>query len=367
MRALYRKHQLFFLILLTAAIGFLVWYFSNIVMFIIAAGVISIIGTPMVEFFDRLRIRRFAFPHTLSVIITLLAIIILFTGTFTLFIPMIVSEVQMINSIDPQALSDYFRHDILAVQSFLLEQGIMPRGATIESLLRDSIKHFLDLSLFSNILTSLISVTGTFFFNLFSILFLSFFFLKDNKMLPRLILLLSPDDYTDSMKKVMYKSRNLLSRYFIGLLIQIALNILTYSLALYIAGVRNPLVIGFFSGILIIIPYIGGIISLILGILMGVTGVISAGEYQMILPMVIKIAVAMSITQIIDNNLFAPIIQGKSMKAHPVEIFLVVIAAGSFGGIIGMIAAVPAYGFVKIVAGEFLTNFRLVRRFSEKS
>jgi predicted PurR-regulated permease PerM len=52
----------------------------------------------------------------------------------------------------------------------------------------------------------------------------------------------------------------------------------------------------------------------------------------------------------------------KSVKAHPVEIFLVVIAAASIGGITGMIVAVPVYGFVKIVAIEFMHNFRLVRK-----
>jgi predicted PurR-regulated permease PerM len=47
-----------------------------------------------------------------------------------------------------------------------------------------------------------------------------------------------------------------------------------------------------------------------------------------------------------------------------VEIFIVVIAAASFGGIVGMIVAVPAYGFVKIIAREFLSNFRIVRHIS---
>jgi predicted PurR-regulated permease PerM len=164
----------------------------------------------------------------------------------------------------------------------------------------------------------------------------------------------------------MFKSKHLLSRYFIGLIIQIIANIVTYSLALYIVGVKSPMVIGFFTGIIIIVPYLGGVISMIMGVILGVTGVISTGDYAMIMPMAIKIVVAMFVVQTIDNNVFAPLIQGKSVKAHPVEIFLVVIAAASFGGIIGMIVAVPAYGFIKIVAHEFLSNFRIVRHMSEK-
>jgi predicted PurR-regulated permease PerM len=183
-------------------------------------------------------------------------------------------------------------------------------------------------------------------------------------MLPRFILMITPVKYEEQSKNVMFQSRNLLSRYFIGLIVQITANIVTYSFALYLVGVKSPLVIGFFTGIIIIIPYLGGIISMMIGVVLGVTGVISAGEYAMIVPMALRILAAMFVVQTIDNNVFAPLIQGKSVKAHPVEIFLVVIAAAGIGGILGMIVAVPAYGFVKIVAHEFLSNFRIVRHIS---
>jgi predicted PurR-regulated permease PerM len=164
----------------------------------------------------------------------------------------------------------------------------------------------------------------------------------------------------------MQKSKKLLSRYFIGLFLQVLANIATYSVALAIIGVKGALVIGFFAGIIIIIPYLGGIIAVITGILLGVTGVISAGDYSQILPMAIKILVAMVVVQLIDNNIFQPYIQGKSVKAHPVEIFLVIIAAAGIGGIPAMIIAVPAYAFLRIVASEFFHQFRLIREMTEE-
>ena len=359
MLELYQKNKLFFLVILMAGLGYLVWYFSDIVIFIIVAGVISIVGTPLVELFDRIKIGRFHFPHPLSVFLTLLLILLLFFGMFSLFIPLVLNEAELISHIDGKQLMAYYHDEIAHWQSVMVHNGILPRGGTFESEAKKSILKFIDFGMFSNVLTSIISFTGTFFFNLFSIVFLSFFFLMDQKMLPRFILLLTPVKYEDQMRNVMHKSKTLLSRYFIGLIIQILLNIITYSLALYIAGVQSPLVIGFFTGIIIIIPYLGGIISMIMGVILGVTGVISAGDYAAIMPMVVKIVIAMFIVQTIDNNVFAPLIQGKSVKAHPVEIFIVVIAAASLGGIAGMIVAVPAYGFIKIVATEFLSNFKL--------
>ena len=59
MLELYQKNKLFFLILMAGAVGFLVWYFSNIVIFIIIAGVISIVGAPLTEVLDRIKIGRF--------------------------------------------------------------------------------------------------------------------------------------------------------------------------------------------------------------------------------------------------------------------------------------------------------------------
>ena len=367
MRELYQKNKLFFVILIAATLGFLVWYFAEIVIFIIVAGVISIIGAPMVSWFNKFRIGRFAMPHTLSVSLTLLLILLIFFGMFSLFIPLVINEANLISNIDGKQLTTYYQAEANSLQRVLLDFGIMPRGATIESTIKQAILKIIDFGMFSNVLTSIISFTGTFFFNLFSILFLSFFFMKDHKMLPRFILLVTPVRYTEQIKNVMFKSKDLLSRYFIGLIIQIILNIITYSLALYIVGVRNPMVIGFFTGVIIIIPYLGGIISMIMGVILGVTGVISAGDYAMIVPMAIRIMAAMFVVQTIDNNVFAPLIQGKSVKAHPVEIFLVVIAAASLGGIAGMVVAVPAYGFVKIVAIEFLDNFRIIRHLSENS
>jgi predicted PurR-regulated permease PerM len=362
----YNKYRLFFIILVILVTGFLLWYFSNIVIFIIVAVVLSIIGSPLVELLDKIRIWKFKFPHVLSVIIVLLLMIILFFGLTSFFIPLIVKEADMISNIDGKALMDYYKYEIAWSQNFMLHYGIIPRGATLESSLKVMALKLLDFDFFSNILSKIIAFAGTFLFSLFSILFLTFFFLYDTKMMPRLILLIVPAKYEDQTRNVMIKSKQLLSRYFLGLIIQVFLNILTYSLALTIIGVKGALVIGFFAGIIIVIPYLGGIIAIITGVVLGITGMISIGDYAHIGSMAIKIIIAMFAVQLVDNNVFQPYIQGKAVRAHPVEIFLLIIAAASIGGIPAMIIAIPAYGFLKIVAVEFLSQFRLVKRMSDR-
>jgi len=366
MSELYAKNKLFFLIVILAVIGFMSWYFLEIIFFIIVAGVVSIIGYPLVEFFDRIRIGKYKCPHTLSSILTLLIIIIFFFGLLSFFIPLVIREASIISAIDGKQLVAYYGKEIRWLEYNMTQLGILTKGATIETLVKVNISKILDFGIFTNIISRVLSFTGTFFFNAFAILFLSFFFLFDNKMLPRFILMLVSDKYAEKTQNVMSKSKKLLSRYFIGLILNVLVMMISYAIALTIVGAKGALVIAFFGGIVNIIPYIGPIIAIIMGILLGVTGMVSIGIYGAIGSMVIKILVAMVIVILLDNFVYGPLIQGRSMKVHPVEIFLVIIAAGSIGGIPTMIIAVPSYAFLRIVAVEFLSQFRIVQSFTKR-
>jgi len=53
------------------------------------------------------------------------------------------------------------------------------------------------------------------------------------------------------------------------------------------------------------------------------------------------------------------------VKAHPLEIFVVILVAGSLGGIVWMILAIPAYTFIRVVAKEFLGEFKVVKKLTQ--
>ena len=362
MGTLYEKYKLFFIIVGICAVCFLAWYFSQILICIIIAGVISIIGTPMVDLFDNIHFRRIKFPHALSTFLSLIIILAVVLGLLSFFIPLVVKETSLVASIDGQKLVDYYHPQIVWLQNILVQYGVMKEGATLESLLRANLAHWFDLTIFSNILTSVISLAGSVFFYLFSILFLAFFFLLDAAMLPRFILMMVPLNYEDQVRRVMTRSKNVLSHYFIGLTINVLVMIASYSIALSIVGVRGALVIAFFAGIVNIIPYVGPLIAVGTGMILGVTGVVSAGLYGAIGSTMLHVFLAMIVVIILDNVVYGPVIQGKSIKVHPVEIFLVIIAAGSIGGIPAMIIAVPSYAFLRIIGEEFFSQFRIFRK-----
>jgi predicted PurR-regulated permease PerM len=362
MSNLYQQYKLFFIILIICIIGFLAWYFSQILICILIAGVISIIGYPVVDLLDRIHYKKIRLPHILNVFLTLILILAVILGLLSFFIPLVVKETSMVTSIDWQKLLDYYRPQIQWLQQTSVKYGIIKKNATFESLLKDNLSHVLGLSLFSNVLSGIISFAGSLFFYVFTILFLSFFFLLDVKMLPRFILMLIPLKYQDQAKNTLLKSKTVLTRYFTGLFIDVLVMIASYAISLSIVGVEGALVIAFFAGIVNIIPYIGPLIAVGTGILLSVTGAISDGYYGAIGSTTIKVLIAMVVVILLDNILYSPLIQGKSLKVHPVEIFLVIIAAGSIGGIPGMIVAVPAYAFLRIVGEEFFSQFRIFNR-----
>jgi predicted PurR-regulated permease PerM len=163
MKELYEKNKLFFIILIIAVIGFLAWYFSNILICIIVAGVISIIGNPLVEFLDKVRIGKIRMPHSIRVIITLLLIITLVVGLFGFFIPLVLNEVQLVSSIDWKKLTEYYSNEIDWLQNILVQTGLIHKGATVEILLKANLTRFLDFSLFSNIVSGVIIYRRLFF------------------------------------------------------------------------------------------------------------------------------------------------------------------------------------------------------------
>ena len=83
------------------------------------------------------------------------------------------------------------------------------------------------------------------------------------------------------------------------------------------------------------------------------------------LPMLGWMTLVFGSVQVIDNVLFQPLIYSSSVKAHPLEIFLVIMAAGSMAGIMGMILAIPVYTIMRVIAKEFLVNMKLVQKMTK--
>ena len=84
-----------------------------------------------------------------------------------------------------------------------------------------------------------------------------------------------------------------------------------------------------------------------------------------IIPITLKVILVITIGQLIDNFLSQPLIFSKSVKSHPLEIFLIIIIGGLLFGVIGMIVAVPSYTALKVILKEFLSENKVVQKLTK--
>lgn len=342
-----------------------VWYFSNIVLYILAAAVISMIGRPLVHFLDGLNFVRFKIPHSLSALLTLMLILVIGVSFIAIVVPLIVQQAMIIGSIDAQSLTNAFREPLAFIDTTLHELRILKEGSGVQEAIILKLQSVLGVATFTNALNFVVSFTGSFFMAVFSVLFISFFFLKDDSLFYNSFMLLVPLKYNDSAARILSEVKRLLTRYFIGLCLELISMITLITLGLTIFGVQNALLIGFIGGLLNVIPYLGPLIGASIGIIIGIISSLSLGAYTSVLPLSLTIAAVFAGSNLIDNMLLQPIIYSTSVRAHPIEIFLVIIIAGSLFGIVGMILAVPAYTVLRVILREFFSEMRIVRKLTE--
>jgi predicted PurR-regulated permease PerM len=344
----------------------LAWYFYNILIYIFTAGVISLIGQPLVELLSKIRIGKFSISKSISSLITLIIMLGLAVGFVLLVVPMIIHQAQVISRINVDEVVDYFTDIIEKWQKLLLSYNIIDSEETLESILNHQIRSVINITDFSSLVEKIIGATTSVFIGLFSVLFLSFFFLRDKDLLKNGILLFTPDRFHDRVRNILRKTKSLLSRYFIGLLTEVFTMMVLFSIGLSIFGVDNAIFIGFIGGSMHVIPYVGPIIGATIGVFLGISGDMGRGLYDTVLNTALTVILVFSVANLIDNFVLQPMIYSKSVNAHPIEIFIVILMAGSMFGIIGMILAVPAYTMLRIVSKEFLSGFRLIDKLTEK-
>lgn len=233
----------------------------------------------------------------------------------------------------------------------------------LQKMLEKRLVSIFDITQVTGMFSSIFGLITQVFIGVFAVTFIAFFFLKDKNLFANMVLALTPERYERQAMVIMNESRKMLSRYFIGLVLELILVMFMTSVGLMIIGfeIRTAITIGFFCGFFNVIPYLGPILGGAFGILLGITTHLDLDVQTELLPLILKMLAVFSISQFIDNWILQPMIFSNSVNAHPLEIFIVLLIFGAIGGIPGMVFAVPGYSFLRIIARQFFNNFKLVR------
>jgi predicted PurR-regulated permease PerM len=344
---------------------FMAWYFFEILIYVITAGVISLIGQPLVELLAGIRVGRFQLPKWICALVTIVVLIGLLAGFIVAFVPLITRQAAMISNIDVDKLVNYFAGVINDLQNLLLSFDLLKSDQTLQSVLERQINSLITATDVSNIFEKLVSITPTIFLGAFSVLFLAFFFLRDRQLLRSGILLFTPDRFQEEVMHIIHKTKVMLSRYLIGLIMEMLAVMVLLSFGLYLAGVENSILIGFIGGLMHVIPYLGAFLGGTIGVVLGVSADLGLGLYDTAMDTALWVVVIFTLAILFDNIVLQPLIYSKSVNAHPIEIFLVILMAGSLAGIPGMMLAIPGYTVLRIIAKEFLSGFKLIDKLTE--
>lgn len=330
---------------------FFLYKIQSVLVYLVIATVLSLVARPMLNFLkDKLR-----FPNIMAVVITMTFFVLVILGIISMFIPLIKEQGHNISLLNSEELRRRIFNLFQEIDLFFSARRINLFG------------QLKDIDLTSNIasipslLNALMSVVGNFSIGLFSVLFITFFFLKDKNLLHNVFVLITPQRSEDKILKSLKKINDLLSRYFIGLIIQISILFVIYSVTLLIFDIKSAVVIAFLCALLNLIPYLGPIIGGALMILLTMTSSLEYDFQTHILPVTTYVLFGYIFAQLIDNFFSQPIIFSKSVKSHPLEIFLIIVISGLLFGITGMVFAIPAYTALKVTLKEFLSDNSIVK------
>jgi len=348
-----------------AIVAWLCWYFKSVLIYIVVAFIVSLVGQPVMRLLRKVKVRGHSAPDWLLAIITIVIILGVVLFLVTQAVPVVTRIIRDAAVLNQTSGSG---NPLDRVNDWVV--GIFPGlGPDFDliGLLVDKLREVTNVTNVTAVISSVTSFVSSFAVGLFSIVFISFFFIRDDKLFTRIVRAIVPDRLEDKVANAIGDIEHLLSRYFVGLLIEMfGVALLDFLGLLLIArlGFSNAIGIAFIAGILNIIPYVGPLFGEIIGVVLAVilkygTGV---GLDVNIWVFALIVLAIMLVTQLVDNFVYQPLIYSTSIKASPLEIFIVLLIAGHISGVLGILAAIPAYTVIRVIASRFFYHLKPVRK-----
>ena len=335
---------------------FFLYKIQSVLIYIAIASVIALVGRPLNLFLKQ----KLKFPNGLAVVSTMTFFFLIFMGLISLFIPLIKKQGENLSLLNLEQFQETVQDLINQMNTFFITHGID---------VLDEMKHydlFENINVIPNFLNNIVGTIGTLSIGLFSVAFITFFLMKDTKIMENSIFVFTNKKSETKLRKSIETIKHLLSRYFIGLVLQITILFILYSIILMIFGIENSIVIAFLCALLNLIPYIGPMIGCFLMLFLTMSSNLGLDFQNEILPKATYVFIGYVFAQLIDNFVSQPMIFSKSVKSHPLEIFLTIIIGGILFGVTGMILAVPTYTALKVILKAFLADNKIVKSLTKE-
>lgn len=343
------------------------WFFGDIVLYVLVSGVLALMCQPLVKAISSIKIVGRNIPRWVAAIVGVLAVWCLILLFFVLFIPLISGKLSDLSQLDYQSMLAFLSEPMAELELFLEKYfKVSISQASLTEMFTKQVAEWVNEGTVGSFVSSIFSVAGNVVVAAVSVSFISFYFMKEENLFLSMLRAVVPTKYEDKVERAVESITSLLSRYFIGVLLQMTIMMVVVAVILICFGfkVQDAFFVGMIEGVFNIIPYVGPWVGFILSALAGLT--FSTTPAMGLGYTLLVIAGTILVAQAVDNYFVSPRVFSHQVNAHPLEIFLVTLVAGSCMGIFGMLVAIPAYTVLRVLAKEFLYNYKLVRKLTEK-
>jgi len=340
-------------------------YFSNIVWWLLISGFIAAISSPIVKLLDKIHIGRFQMPRWISAMITTVfiwGVVILF---IVLTVPFVGKQIAQFQKIDLASLQEGLSQPVEKIDEFVQSYPVIgDPDFSVGDIVVKNVQSMVDFSSVGEIVKNIGRRAKSLFLAIFSITFFTYFFLKETKLFRNGIMALVPTNYEQKATRILDKLPRLIKNYLNGIFFEMLAVSVLITLGLLLCGLNFGLclMIGLLCGLLNIIPYIGPWIGAAFGVALIGAANVNLDFYTFTMPQIYGLLITVVVVRLIDDFVFQPFFYSRSVNAHPLEIFIVIVVAGTLYGIIGMMLAIPVYTVIRVIAKEFLSEYKIVRK-----
>ena len=351
------KFVLFLMVLLLIGINILIFrevsfiftpikvLFKAVLLPIMMATVLYYLLNPIVNYFERLKVKR-----VYSILLLYIMIIGLLSIIIVSVIPFLREQIMSLVRSFPAYAADVEALIKQIVGSQFVNEAQNTLNINVPDLVNTISNHvskivnntWLGIGVF-------VGVVKDFILALIIMPFILFYLLKDGKRLPKYILTFLPVTFRNQSFTVMKEINSSISLYIRGqIIVSFCIGILMF-IGFLIIGLEYASLLALIAAFTSVVPYLGPAIAITPALIIAiVTSPI----------MLLKLIVVWTVVQLIEGKFISPQIMGRNLHIHPITIIFVILTAGNLFGVIGIILAVPGYAVLKVIATHLFDWFK---------
>jgi predicted PurR-regulated permease PerM len=279
-------------------------------------------------------LERYHIPRSLTVLLAYLAALLTLAGVIALIVPLVTDEFHLLRAQLPQYNAELRR----LVERFAPGEADRLSNAALVSQALDKFGAYVTRAPgFALSVSSLVV-------RVVIVLVMAYFMAVEEDFTGRVIRRFTPPRYRPRVQRILSSIGNQLGEWARAQLLLAIFFGFAFGAGLRIVGVPYSVTLGVIGGVLEIIPYVGGFITLVLALLVAATN----GIFQVVFALVWYTIVVQ-----VEAHIVAPYLMGRAVGLHPLVVVVALFVGAEALGIFGALLAVPIAVVLQVLLDEF--------------